>query len=80
MFVDPSFFDVIQRFNMALQAINKFVEINSIAMKFAAKEKGCFLAAGRRTVYHTSSLMYDRRKAPFLFFRRARPPPKKPYN
>ena len=47
MFVDPCFFDAIQRFNMALQAINKFVEMNSIAMKFAAKEKGCFPAAGR---------------------------------
>ena len=80
MFVDSSFFEAIQRFNMALQAMNSFVEMNSSAMKFAAKEKGCFPAAGRRTVYHTSSLMYDRRKAPFLFFRRARPPPKKPYN
>ena len=80
MFVDPCFFDVIQRFNMALQAINKFVEMNSIAMKFAAKEKGCFPAAGRRSVYHTSSLMYERRKEPILVLRRARPPPKKPYN
>ena len=80
MFVDPCFFDAIQRFNMALQAINKFVEINSIAMKFAAKEKGCFPAAGRRPVYYTSRLMYERRKEPLLFFRRARPPPKKPCN
>ena len=80
MFVDPCFFDVIQRFNMALQAMNRFVEMNSIAMKFAAKEKGCFPAAGRSVVYHASSLMYDRRKEPLLFFRRARPPPKKPYN
>lgn len=80
MFVDPSFFEAIQRLNMVLQSVNRFVEMNRIAMKFAAKEKGCFPAAGRSAVYHASSLMYDRRKEPLLFFRCARPPPKEPYN